>query len=334
MSNGTSFSTHNQQVLSNYSRQLWEGINNLEPPAPKPSITSAFRSAIGKLYSWMPGRKTIGQTAGMAIVRTHGAESNKKVIQFVYEKLFGKHMGSSMAIEGINLATSPYLLPVLEKLGITAGGISVTAAVWLCSFLYGKAFSSPDQSVTIFDAPEIDKLLVQDEDGIIYDSIGNPLGEEDIKFIRKTIARMNIVSKLIEADRETLVDVLCPGYITARSDNINFDNINLYYTDGTKISEEDFEIIEKAVATLTENSNIQMKSKHIEKMINRLAKHTLLNPKSEFIIFEDGIISDKNGMVVSQEEYENAIEEKANLIEKIIEEFEVIENSGSPDEAS
>lgn len=318
MSLSNDFSTYNRAIIADYSKQLWEGVGSIEIQVDQSSVSTVFGRCMTYLYNLLPGKTSVGETTGMALVRAHGADLNRGVINLAYGKMVGSHIGSGAVVEGMHLAATPYMLPLLEKAGIAVGGLTVPAAIWLCSFLYDRAFSSPDQTYTIFNAPEVDKLLTKGSDGTIRDALGNELGPMDIKFIQKTIARMNVVAELMSADRDTLDQFL------ERFMNFRSDNFELYYKDGTKISEEDFQIIEKAYETLKSNSNIQRKTKYIHKMINRIAKHTLFEESNPpltlgYIRYEDGKISDPKGMIVPQDAYEKAVAaEDAKLLESFV----------------
>lgn len=318
MSLNNEFSTYNREIIANYSKQLWEGVGSIEIQVDQNSVSNVFHTCMSYLYSLLPGTKTVGETTGMALVKAHGADLNRGVISLAYRNVVGTHLGSGAVIEGMNLAVSPYMLPLLERAGIAVGGLTVPAAIWLCSFLYDRAFSCQERTYTIFDAPEIDKLLTKDDNGTIRDALGNALGPQDIKFIQKTIARMNVVADLMNADRDHL-DSFLEKFMSLRS-----DNFDLYYRDGTKVSKEDIQVIEKAYDTLKSNSNIQRKSKYIHKMINRLAKHTLFpesNPPLQmgYIRYEDGKISDPSELIVSQEDYERDVADSdAKLLESFV----------------
>lgn len=331
----TNYSDYNNKILYGMAHDLESKIQNL---GPKVDDNSSFLSYIA---SYFPSSKTAGRALGYAAATTHGPGFSNGTIDFVAGKIFAtaepaptfggwfksKIMGEAqtMVAESAKLAITPRVLPLLQMLGMNIGGLTAAGSVALFCILYGRIMNGTQSKYTLSSPPPLEELLKLEGDNI-YDANGNRLTERDLADIKKTVLLYNTLSKFIESDKASL-DNLLEKFMLIRS-----DNWEIYYRDGTKVSEKELKVIEKAYERL-KGTNPMEKAKGIHKMIKLLAKHDaeakkLAESRDEFLICEDDVICEKSGVVISKDEYLTRIATKEKELEQMMDDFELIE-SGS-----
>ncbi|MDP1836787.1 MAG: hypothetical protein Q8K75_12790 [Chlamydiales bacterium] len=304
-----SLSHNNQQILKAYAQEQWTNLS-LTQQAPDDSFGhlvssawSAFKEKVG-----LPGAERVGRGLGWAMSQTHGATVSNQVISLICRNLIepdphARHGGGDCGtmrrglewIQGkaeptfeelAKLAITPKILPLLETLGIAAGGITVPAVIALVSFVGKKILASKNGHEVLQNLPNLGSLVRYDsESNKFYDAAGNTLSDRDIKDIREVIYRYDIAARLMAADRNNIADSL-KDYTTLTEDG------QIAYLDGTPISacSKDQERLIKVLERL-EGINPTGRHKGIRKTINLIAKHIPAperrEPVSHFLTIQD-----------------------------------------------
>lgn len=334
MSSINHLSSYNQKVLSDYAEKIGGRIDHLSPQEKKASFS--FWDSIASL---LPSAKQSGQAVGYAAAVTHGPALSNRSIDFICKRVFETEKSTSWsswfssAILGLarptvaemaKLTITPKLLPVLQILGVAAGGLTAQGVVALASVLYGRIMNAKDTSFSLANLPSIDQLLAVDkETGRIIDANGNELTEEDLKDIKTQVLRYDTICKFLDSDKDSL-DRLLAKFLMIRS-----DNWEVYYKDGMKVTEDDLKAIEEGYNTLM-RANPMEKTKAIRAMIKKLSSHPKVEKQGseidrKYIVCQDGTRCTDEGLVVSLEEYERETREHEAFIENEVNDFHVVD---------
>lgn len=336
--NNIEFSIFNKTILSEYAKSIENKINNLGPR--QQEIQEKVSTA---LTSWLPTPRQFGATMGYAMATTHGPAMSNRVIDFVCSRLFVQETGNTWysifrrAVLGIaqptitetaKLAITPKVLPIIQLIGGSLGGLTAAGTIALIMILYGRAMNTSSGKHTPSNPPKLEELLhIEESTGKVFDANGHHLTKQDISDIREIVLRYDTVCKFVDCDQEKL-DQLFRSFLLIRTDNLHY-----YYQDGTSLTESELECTERCYNQLKGTNPLQ-KAKSIHATIKLLSKHQGTIPmKSTFelayVSCEDGVICTREGLVVSQEEYLAQKLCYEQEVQALIDDFKFVESSES-----
>jgi hypothetical protein len=319
---------NNRTILLNHAKVTLEKFTHDNSKA------NSLMSLISKA---MPTTKEMSQNVGIAVADSYMTQISNWIIGTVAQTVFrirtdvNRDWNSWLykALSKPFLSGSgnmdPRLMPVLSLFGTVVGGVTIPTALAFAGLLYDRAY--PDEEFKLESIPKLTDTYEVTKEGTIKNKDGKELTHRDIEDIKKNIAILDIIYRLLQSNPASLEQNL----FIKREDGV------YVYLDGKVIPSEkvnqgnerkkssELKAIDRLMS-LNEMKN----EGAIIKFIHRLAKHTPQFQKGKYPLFiecSDGKICSPRGEIVSKD-FRDTTERRIHA------DLEMLEKANSQNEAA
>ena len=309
------WSTNNKSILLKHAEDTLAKFTHNDPKKAHKLFTLISQA--------IPSHKEIGYNVGGAVAAVHTTEASNWVIGRIAQRAFNMEAKEDWNSWLVSALFSPFtsrgglssnFMPVLSVFGTVVGGVTIPTALAFANLLYDNYF--PDKQFELKDIPKLSDVYKVTEDGQIVTREGKKLSSRDIADIKKDIATLDIIYRLLNSDPVKLEK----DFIIKREDGA------FVYLDGEVIPKNKIKEGKSSVSTELKalerlsGENPQKRDKAIAKFIKHLAEHTPHYEKGQYPLFikcSDGKQCTPWGEIVTPK-YRALLEKKMEEDEKVL----------------
>jgi hypothetical protein len=268
--------------------------------------------------------KFAGERAGGA----YGGTFTNYIIRGISNLIFrdmsrGGQLIKAAATEVVILTVTPYVVPAMPLIAGMAAVATLAGAGKLASYALSskedpmavKALNDLSGRLNLTFSKNTDAKKIFEEIKLT-NAKGQPYTEANLIEIGEHYLKLSMIAEIQKCQTRRDVLKLVESYIITRQ-----GAFAPCFTDGTKITEDDWKIIHAGLKQLADPYNQLANDEAINNLINLLAKHSAYGPKSEearIIECEDGVFCTQNGEIIasSEDDFNKMMEEEREKLQK------------------
>lgn len=171
-------------------------------------------SLFNKIIEICPGAKKIGEVIGWTAGMTYSTTVSNEVVTYAAPKILPSYLCGRGMIEGFKMGITPHLAPWLTVFTTAFGGISLPAAMFAATWLYGKLVNS-EPNLDVNNLPPLDQLMQWSEkDNAYVDATGRIFTKHDFNVLFFLVNQFELIQKLKTCNAEE-AEILINEYLKA-----------------------------------------------------------------------------------------------------------------------
>lgn len=274
-------SRNNIKILTDYSKEIHDGIVTEFGPIPEKKTSSVFATTFSFLYSKLPGAEWMGSQIGGIIGSTYSADWSNALVKVAVSKIFpnqktswAEWISGRSATAGLQLIVTPYLAPLLHTLSVGTGAIAVPTMVIFAQAVYAR-YTDDAGKLNDLQNKKIEDLFKYDAANDQWtDAFGEPITSDVIKEVHDIVEQLEIIRQLKEL-KKWEVQRFFENQLVETVMEIDGKQKNIFaFQDGLILDEKMMKNFDAAVERLTSDNFLRKDVEIIKDFIHQLAIHT------------------------------------------------------------